>query len=69
MCLNETYSAVRTGKNLSDKFLFRMAWKKEKLYHHYFSTLLWNTPLGGSKRIRKGWNLMGPTSFGLCWWS
>jgi hypothetical protein len=25
MCLNETYSAVRTGKNLSDKFLFRMA--------------------------------------------
>jgi hypothetical protein len=25
MCLNETYSTVRIGKILSDKFLFRMA--------------------------------------------
>jgi hypothetical protein len=24
MCLNETYGTVRIGKNLSDKFLFRM---------------------------------------------
>jgi hypothetical protein len=24
------------------------------LYQHCFSTLLWNTPLGGSKRTRKG---------------
>jgi capsular polysaccharide biosynthesis protein len=31
---NETYITVRIGKNLSDKFPFRMAWKKETLYDH-----------------------------------
>jgi hypothetical protein len=52
MCLNETYSTVHIGKNLSDDLLFRMAWNKEMLNHHCFSTLLWNTVLGGSKKSR-----------------
>jgi hypothetical protein len=45
ICLNETYTTVFIGKNLSNK---------EMLYQRCFSTLLWNTPLGGSKRTRKG---------------
>jgi hypothetical protein len=52
MCLNETYSRVCTGKNLRS-LPFRMASKKDMLYHHCFSTLLWNMPSGGSKRTRK----------------
>jgi hypothetical protein len=63
MCLNETYSTVCIGKYQSQKFLFRMAWNREMLYLHRVSTLLWNKPLGGSKRNRKGWNWMGHTSF------
>jgi hypothetical protein len=52
MCLNETYSGVRIGKNMTG-LLFRMARNKEMHYHHCFSTLLWNMPSGGSKRNRK----------------
>jgi hypothetical protein len=48
MCSNETYSTVRIGKYQSDKFPIQNGLK------HCFSTLLWNTPLGGSKRTRKG---------------
>jgi hypothetical protein len=33
----------------------RMAWNKEMLYHHCFSTLLWNMPSEGSKRTRRDW--------------
>ena len=40
MCLTETYSRVRVGKNLSDRFPIRMVSKKEMLYRHCFSTLL-----------------------------
>jgi hypothetical protein len=36
MCLNETYSTVHIGKYQSGMFLFRMAGKGEKLYHHCF---------------------------------
>jgi hypothetical protein len=53
MCLNETYSRVHIGKNLSDKFTIQNDLKKEMLYHHCSSTLLWNMPSGGSKRNRK----------------
>jgi hypothetical protein len=63
-CLNEIYSMVHMGKNLSlTSFQFRIAWNKEMFYHHCLSTLLWNTPLGGSKRMRKGWSWIGHTSF------
>ena len=47
MCLTETYSRVRVGKNLSDRFPIRMVSKKEMLYRHCFSTLPWSMPLGG----------------------
>ena len=40
MCLNETYSRVHVGKNLSDVFLIRNSLKQGDLYHHGFSTLL-----------------------------
>jgi hypothetical protein len=53
MCLNETYSRVHTGKSLSGKFTVQNGVEKEMLYHHYFSTFLWNMPSGGSKRNRK----------------
>jgi hypothetical protein len=54
MCLNETYSTVRIGKNLSDKFPIQSGLEQENFYHHHLSTLLWNTSLRGSKRTRKG---------------
>jgi hypothetical protein len=58
---------VHIGKNLSDSFLlFRMAWKKQTLYRHCFSTLLWNKPLGGSKRNREGWNWKGTHQLLAC---
>jgi hypothetical protein len=51
--LNETYSRVCIGKNLLRSLPLRMARNKEMLYHHCFSTLLWNMPSGGSKRTRR----------------
>jgi hypothetical protein len=53
MCLNETYSRVRIGKNLSGKFTIQNGLNKEMLYHHCFETLFWNMPSGGSKRTKK----------------
>jgi hypothetical protein len=40
MCLNETYSKVRIGKNLSDILVFRMGLEKEMTCHNFFSTFL-----------------------------
>jgi hypothetical protein len=34
-----------------------MACNREMLYYHCFSTLLWNMPLGGSKRTKEGQKL------------
>jgi hypothetical protein len=48
MCLNETYSRVHTGKNLSDKFTVQNGLKQDAS-----SPLLWNMPSGESKRNRK----------------
>jgi hypothetical protein len=50
MCLNKTYSTVRTGKYQSDKFPIQNGLEMGDA----LSPLLWNTPLGGSKRTRKG---------------
>jgi hypothetical protein len=50
MCLNETYSTVRIGKYQPNKFSVQNALKRG----HALSPLLWNMPLRGSKRARKG---------------
>jgi hypothetical protein len=65
MCLNETYSAVRIIKYLSDMFPVQKGLKQRDalLRYHWFLTLLWNMPLGGSMRTRKDWNWMGHISF------
>jgi len=47
MCLTETYSRVRLGKNLSDMFPIRNGLEQEDVYRHCFSTLPWSMPLGG----------------------
>jgi hypothetical protein len=54
MCLNETYSTVRTGKYQSDKFPIQNGLKQGDTLSPLFSTLLCNMPSGGSKRTRKG---------------
>jgi hypothetical protein len=54
MCLDETYNTVHIGKYQSDKVPIQNGLNREMLYHHCFSTLLWNMPLGRSKRTRKG---------------
>jgi hypothetical protein len=53
MCLNETYSRVRIGKNLSDKFAIENDLKQGDALSPCFSTLLWNMPSGGFKRTRR----------------
>jgi hypothetical protein len=40
MCLNETYSRVRVGKHLSDRFPIKNGLKQGDVYHHCFPTLL-----------------------------
>jgi hypothetical protein len=52
MCLNETYSRIRIGKNMSDKCTVQNGLKQD-VYRHFFSTLFWSVQLGGSKRNRK----------------
>jgi hypothetical protein len=42
MCLNETYAKVNIGKYLSDNFPIQNSVKKEMLYHHNFSTLIYS---------------------------
>jgi hypothetical protein len=34
-------------------FLFRMVYNREMLHNNYFSTLIYNTPLGGSKKTKR----------------
>jgi hypothetical protein len=53
MCLSETSSRVRIGKNLSDKFIIQNDLKQLLTTHYCFLTLLWNMLSGGSKRTRK----------------
>jgi len=49
MCLNETYSRVRVGKNLSDMFLIENGLKQGDALTPLPLTLLWSALLGESK--------------------
>jgi hypothetical protein len=50
MCLNKTYSTVHIGKYQSDRFPIQNGLKQGDA----LSPLLWNMPLGGSKKPGKG---------------
>jgi hypothetical protein len=57
MCLSETYSQVHTGIYISPKhFLFEMAETDVVLYHHHFSTLLYNMPSKRFKETKRHWD-------------
>jgi hypothetical protein len=49
MCLNETYSGGRVGKNLSDMFPIRNGLKQGDALTPLPLTLRWSALLGGSK--------------------
>ena len=49
MCLTETYSRVRVGKNLSDMFPIRNGLKQGNALSLLLFNLLWSMPLGGSR--------------------
>ena len=51
MCLSETYSRVHVGWFLPHAFPIHCGFKQGMHYHLYFSTLLWNMPLGEFKKI------------------
>jgi hypothetical protein len=53
MCLNETYSRVHLGKNLSDKFLVQNGLKKGDALSPLLFNFALDMPSGGSKRNRK----------------
>jgi hypothetical protein len=53
MCLNETYSGVRIGKNLSDKFTIENGLKQGNALSPLLFNFVWNMPSGGSKRTRR----------------
>jgi hypothetical protein len=50
MCLNETYSKVCTGKNLSDAFPNQNGLKNEKAFSPLFFNFALNTSSGSSKK-------------------
>jgi len=58
MCSNKICSRICTGKHVSSVFAIRMVWNKKKLYCHSFPTLVYNMPLGRSKKIWSYWNWM-----------
>jgi len=47
MCVIETYSGDRVGKNLSNLFPIRKGLKYKDALSPFFSTLPWIMPLGG----------------------
>jgi hypothetical protein len=53
MCLNETYSRVRIGKNLADKITVQNGLKRDALSPLLFNFALEYMPSAGSKRNRK----------------
>jgi len=40
LCLHETYSEVRIGKNCQMHFVFRMDWNRKMFHRYCFSTSL-----------------------------
>jgi hypothetical protein len=50
---------------MPDAFICRMVGNKEMLYHHCFSALLWNVPLGMCKKAEE-LELNENISFWLC---
>jgi hypothetical protein len=61
--LKETYSKVRVGKFLCDKFPIQIGLKQEMLFRHCFSILLQNMLSGKSKKMKWAWNSMGHISY------
>jgi hypothetical protein len=53
MCLNETYSTVCIGNNLSDKFPIQNGLKQGDALTPMLFNFALNTPLGGPKTTRK----------------
>jgi hypothetical protein len=53
MCLNETYSTVRIGKNLTDNFTIENGLKQGDALLPLLLNLVWNMPSGGFKRTRR----------------
>jgi hypothetical protein len=51
VCLSEMYSGVRINICWII-FLSKMVYNNETLYHHHFSILFWNMPLGLFKKTR-----------------
>jgi hypothetical protein len=56
MCLSGTCSKVRIGKHLPDSFPMQNGLKQRDAYHHCFSVLLQNMPLGRCRKTRWDWN-------------
>jgi hypothetical protein len=54
ICLNETYSKVRIGKDLSDNCPFRNGLKQGYSLLPLLSILLWNVPLRRCWKSRGG---------------
>ena len=59
MCLTETYSRVRVGKNLSDRFPIRNGLKHGDALTLCFSILPCSMPLGGFRVNQNGLKLNG----------
>jgi len=51
------HTVKSTQINYLVNFIFKMVWNRETLYHHYFSTLLYNMKSG---RIGTEWNASVP---------
>jgi hypothetical protein len=60
MCLNETYNEDHIGKHLSDMFQIQNGLRQGDA----LSKLLWNVPLGRSRKSSMNWNETGHIS---CW--
>jgi hypothetical protein len=56
MSLNENYSKVCIGKNLSDAFPIQNGLKEDDLSPLLFNFASLNVPLKRSKKMRKEWN-------------